>query len=646
MSESSTSLDSQQFTHIVLAVIWDDISGPSIISLHPPVFDDPESVALQIYLASVTVFGQHGQLQRTEFSVPLLSLGKNVFARVAFDAWDDPSLRAKERPFFLSIIVKQDTNSLLNTHLNNHIFTYLDKLKDNGKSFKAREVWQNITDAISEPTPQEVKFDQSQLDSEYSIPRALRELQTAIEAWEKLNDRNQLWIAIKVANRLENVDDVATGDALVLAGYIFNANNNSEDAQNAFERASDAYSRAHEFHKSGQAFCLAGRMAYFLGKNERAIELLQSGAIWIKDPQPLASLQYDLALVYQDLSRFEEANACFEKSVKLIRELDYQIAAKFSSTYASKLLIQAEHEKKDNPNYSLGLTRRAAEQRINAADFLQRSDEGYEEAATSFMLAAKIYFSLGNETKGIGLVENASTLFKRVDNISSALKTIYDGARTVESTDKKLQLLSKAINLVPQESYTLQNKRLVGLIAFELGRIHSQQNKIVKGQEHLDQAMKLLSEAKAPANEIIPVQIHRANNSFSLEDFVFAAQVFYEAYELLSDLKQSESVLTQKNRSLTNALISWRRGSTIYHNSGVVALKQKKEREAIEYFTKSVSLLIDFIEHNTLDTQETIQKILADRIMKLTLKDNLLLFAESKYKLQAIISDLQAFIQS
>ena len=200
--------------------------------------------------------------------------------------------------------------------------------------------------------------------------------------------------------------------------------------------------------------------------------------------------------------------------------------------------------------------------------------------------------------------------------------------------------------MVPRDDLTPQIKKLLGLISFEIGRIYSKQNNISDGQQHLEKALSLLTEAKASSNEIIQVQIHRANNSFSLEDFEHAARIFYRTYELLSELQQTESVSTQKNRCLTNALISWRRGSTIYHNSGVVALKQREERDAITYFTKSASLLIDFIEHNSLDTLETIQKILNERIMKLELKDNLLLLAESKYKLKEIISDLEAFKQS
>ncbi|MHA1933332.1 MAG: hypothetical protein ACW96X_12365, partial [Promethearchaeota archaeon] len=128
MTETSDFVNTRSIEFTILAVLWDEISGPTVISLYPLVFDDPESIALQIYLASVTVFGQHGQSQRTEFSVPLLSLGKNIVARVAFDAWYDPSLRGEERPFFLAFIMKLETSSLLNTLLDTQIYSYLNQL--------------------------------------------------------------------------------------------------------------------------------------------------------------------------------------------------------------------------------------------------------------------------------------------------------------------------------------------------------------------------------------------------------------------------------------------------------------------------------------------------------------------------------------
>ena len=152
MTETPDSVNTRSVDCTILAVLWDDISGPTVISLHPLVFDDPESIALQIYLASVTVFGQHGQSQRTEFSVPLLSIGKNVIARVAFDAWYDPSLRGEERPFFLAFIMKQETSSLLNTLLDTQIFSYLDQLKEEKSLFISKNTWDQIQKAISEWT--------------------------------------------------------------------------------------------------------------------------------------------------------------------------------------------------------------------------------------------------------------------------------------------------------------------------------------------------------------------------------------------------------------------------------------------------------------------------------------------------------------
>ncbi len=633
-----------QFNHVVLAVLWDDISGPSIISLYPLAFDDPESIALQIYLASVTVFGQHGQSQRTEFSVPLLSLGKNILARVAFDAWFDPSIRGEERPFFLAIIAKHDSVNLLNTHLDTHIFTYLDMLKEEKDKFNARLVWEKITDSISDSPIEKVHFDPASIDSEYAIPRALKDLQTAHEAWDKLKDRNQLWTAMKVANRLEKIDDNAAGEAFLLSGNIFQATNNFQDAQNAFKQATDAFSRAHEFQKSGQAFCLAGKMAYQLGNNDKAIELFQSGAVWIKDLNSQASLQYDMALVYQDLDRFEDANGCFEKSVKLIEEIDYNIAAKYTSTYASKLMLQAEKEKLENPTYSLGLTRKSAEQRIRAADFLKRNDDGLEEAATSLMLAAKIFFSLENELKGINLVKQASLQFKQVDNFQSALKTLYDGAQTVKDVESKLSLFNHALSLIPEETHDNQIKRLLGLISYEIGRIEIDRDQHLVSNNYLSRSKNFLTTAKAPTVELIPVLILFASNSFNIENFEDAASNFYAAYELLSDMEETESILNQKSRSLTNALISWRRSSTIYHNAGLVSLLNQKERESVEYFTRSAALLIEWVENNAIDSQDEIQKVLRDRVSRLQVKNDLFLLAESKYKIEGIISDLNSLI--
>jgi tetratricopeptide (TPR) repeat protein len=645
MVETNDSSDSRSINCTILAVLWDDISGPTVISLHPLVFDDPESIALQIYLASVTVFGQHGQSQRTEFSVPLLSIGKDVIARVAFDSWYDPSLRGEERPFFLAFIMRQKTSSLLNTLLDTQIFSYLDQLKEIKSSFDSKNIWNQIQKAMSQYSDKKTRLDEFQVDSDYAIPRALQDLRTASEAWEKLEDRKQLWIAIKVANRLENINDLAAGKAFILTGNIFQANSNYEDSQNAFERAAAAFSRSQEFGLAGEAYCLAGRNAYLSGKHERAIELLQSGAIWIKEPIPLASLQYDLGLVYHDLSRTEEANSCFEKAVKLVEGND-QLAAKYSSTYGSKLLIQSEQEKSENPTYALGLSRKSAEQRIKASMHLKRSDEGLEEAATSLVLAAKIFFSLGNENKGITLLKEASSLFIRVENHQSALKTLYDGTRNIQDSEKSISLLNNALNLIPEKMHDQKIKKLLGLISFELGQFEDQKNNLLLSFNHTNQALIFFKESRTKAAEVIPVLIQLGTISFKTENFEEAATYFYRAFESLSELETTQINTDKKDRSLKNALISWRRASTVYHNAGIIALKNNQERESIKYFTQSVSLLIEWVENNLEEAQEEVQKLIEERISKLLQKLSLFLLAESRYKLDAIISDLKSLVNS
>jgi len=174
----------------------------------PTALLDPESVALQIYLSSVTVFGQHGSSQRTEFSVPLLSLGQDAIARVAFDSWLDPSLRGEERPFFLAFLADQSTIDLLKPHLDTYIFEYLDILMEKKTYFSSQIIWNKIIDTFDASKGEEKeRYDLNSLetDFEYAIPRALKDLEIATTAWENLKDRNQLWTALRVASRLEHV---------------------------------------------------------------------------------------------------------------------------------------------------------------------------------------------------------------------------------------------------------------------------------------------------------------------------------------------------------------------------------------------------------------------------------------------------------
>jgi len=633
---------------IILAVHWDDISGPSIISLFPhTTLNDPESVALQIYLASVTVFGQHGHSQRTEFTVPLLSIGQDITARVAFDSWPDQSLRGKERPFFLAFLTDQTTGETINPHLNDFIFKYLDDLKDEKSDFSAQEVWETVTKSFQAPEEKE-QFDALtfEVDSEYAIPRALDDLETARDAWDNLKDRNQLWTALRVANRLENVDDKGAGSAFTLVGKILLAGNSYREAGEAFEKATNSYNRVRLFEEAGETSYLAGKSAFHLQEYEKAIELIQAATLWIKDPTLIAALNYDMGNVLHKQSRYEEANVCFEKAVRLATNIDKQTAADYSSTFASRLMYQAEKEKEENPAYALGLIRRSANQREEASHLLQLTEKGSHAAATSLILAVSAYFSLGNKEKGVNLLEKAADLFIQADDFISASRSLYDGARMMRDDKRSYELLSRAMSLLEEQKATFQENRLLGLISFEKGKVEEKQNQLSTAINSFESAISYLAKSSAPDLDLIPIHIQYANCLFKLEEFEKAAEFFLTGTKGLSSLPQTETVVDQKKKTLTNALISLRRASTAYHNAATIILKEKDENRAITMFTHSVSLLIDWIENNPKNDQSELRKVIETRISRLSVKKDLLLLAESRFKIDSMIKSLNMALQT
>ncbi len=597
-----------------------------------------------MYLSSVTVFGQHGSSQRTEFSVPLLSLGQNAIARVAFDSWPDLSQRGKERPFFLAFLTDQSAIDLLKPHLDSHIFRYLDLLKEKKTQFLSQDVWNSIIKAYSTSTDKEEEtfiINSLETDIEYPISGALKDLEIATSAWENLKDRNQLWTALRVANRLEHVDDKVAGEAFSLVGEIFLESNNFQESLEVFEKASDAFSRVRMYDKAGENSWFAGKCAYQKQEYNKAVELLQTAIVLVKDPKKVASINYDMGVVFHEQLKFDQANACFEKAVKLALETSKHNAAVYSSTYASKLHYQYEIEKNSNPTLSMGLLRRSAEQREKTAQYLQMINEGYNEAATSLILAANAYFELDNNKKGINLLERASDLFIEGKEPISAAKSLYDGANRAESPEKSISLLKKALSIIDQKEINTHGYRILGSIYYEKGRIEDKNKQTIAACESFNYSLRNLKKSGVPVANLIPVQIQYANALFRMEDFEASAELFLSGVNGFSTLPPTDNIIQQQNNALNNALISLRRASTIYHNAGIVALRNNDETHSINFFTRSTSLLIDWSEKNTISNHEKITKVLADRITTLSLKDNLLVLAESKYKLNSLIESLK-----
>jgi len=131
-----------------------------------------------------------------------------------------------------------------------------------------------------------------------------------------------------------------------------------------------------------------------------------------------------------------------------------------------------------------------------------------------------------------------------------------------------------------------------------------------------------------------------------MEDFEKAAELFLAGTKGLSTLPSTEIVVDQKKKALMNALISLRRASTAYHNAAIIILKEKDENRAMSMFAHSVSLLLEWVENNPKSNQDEVKKVVTTRVSRLSLKKDLLLLAESKFKLDSMIESLNMTHQS
>ncbi|MHA1971795.1 MAG: tetratricopeptide repeat protein [Candidatus Hodarchaeales archaeon] len=578
----------------------------------------------------------------------MLSLGPDIIARVAFDSWPDPNLRGKECPFFLAFISEQESNSFLENHLNLHIFEYLDILKEKKDNFSSQEIWDKIGDKFSKMVSiiehEDYNID---LEEDYSISKAIEDLQIAKNAWDRFHDRTQLWKALKAAQRLEHIEDTKAGEGFKLAGHIFYDSRNYQEAKEVFEKASDSFVRIRSYEKAGECIAFAGKCAHNLQDFNSAIELLQAATLWVKKPEIIATINYDMGLVLHVQNRYEEANAAFEKAVKISREIDTLMAAQYSSSYASKLMSQAEIEKKTNPDYALGLIKMSATKREEAARLLISIGGKEKEAANSLILATSAYLTLGNYEKAVELIEKSTKLLIEAQDYILAAKSLFDGARAIKNnTELSIRLLKKATQVIEKISDEKQKYRNLGLIYFEIGKIEKSLSKDIAAFNTFKSSLENLLKSEPSDSILVPVQIQLANYYFLFEDFEEAAHLFIDASKGLSSFQHSEKQVQQYKRTLMNAAISLRRASKSYHNAATILLKNYEENSAVDLYAHSISLLLEWIDLTTPNDKKDVIKTIKERITQLKFKNEFLIQAESRYKVESMIKSLKFALDS
>ncbi len=601
---------------VVLAVAWNEVEGPTIISKSPEEgLPDPINIALQIYLSSVAVFGQHGQTKRVDFSLPLLSISSNHIVRVAFDSWPDHEVRGDERPFFIGFIMDRDRDKLLADFIQMRIWHWMDQLKEVKMNFKTFPIYEEIIKFLSDKT---IKNETNILSENhakdniqsYSVNEALDDLEKASELWTKDRDRSILNDVLKAAYRLEGTN---AGNAYFLAGNIFF---NSADYENALE----SYNRALNAFKSdvnpqsegiGESMFNVAISAYRLERFDIAKTNLILSSSFIKDSIRKARMFLYLAQTQFRLGEYDNASNSFELAIdNALEGDDSELAGQILSVFASRLQERAGII--ESPSLRFTLLELSANQRQKASEYFKYR-ELTAEAGTSLVLASKTYQIIKYYDIAIKTLEEAAELFLGDSDFYSAGRALYDVIELYKNLpsikrEDLLEVSDRAHSVIMKITDETVKISLLAKLIREKAKIFESLNDFVQAKEIYES---LYQEAKsfAPTSEILSVYLSYANLLFQIEDYKKAGDIFYQIYSNFDPRTE------RAQKILKNTNISYKRALSGYLYAGTILLHKNSLDQAIEFFNDVIQLL-KMVSITSPDTEKESNKKFIDTNMK------------------------------
>ena len=601
---------------VVLAVAWNEVEGPTIISKSPEEgLPDPINIALQIYLSSVAVFGQHGQTKRVDFSLPLLSISSNHIVRVAFDSWPDHEVRGDERPFFIGFIMDRDRDKLLADFIQMRIWHWMDQLKEVKMNFKTFPIYEEIIKFLSDKT---IKNETNILSENhakdniqsYSVNEALDDLEKASELWTKDRDRSILNDVLKAAYRLEGTN---AGNAYFLAGNIFF---NSADYENALE----SYNRALNAFKSdvnpqsegiGESMFNVAISAYRLERFDIAKTNLVLSSSFIKDSIRKARMFLYLAQTQFRLGEYDNASNSFELAIdNALEGDDSELAGQILSVFASRLQERAGII--ESPSLRFTLLELSANQRQKASEYFKYR-ELTAEAGTSLVLASKTYQMIKHYDIAIKTLEEAAELFLGDSDFYSAGRALYDVIELYKNLpsikrEDLLEVSDRAHSVIMKITDETVKISLLAKLIREKAKIFESLNDFVQAKEIYES---LYQEAKsfAPTSEILSVYLSYANLLFQIEDYKKAGDIFYQIYSNFDPRTE------RAQKILKNTNISYKRALSGYLYAGTILLHKNSLDQAIEFFNDVIQLL-KMVSITSPDTEKESNKKFIDTNMK------------------------------
>ena len=567
---------------LCLAVVWDEKIGPEIISICPSdVLGDPTSIALQIYLSSAAVFGQHQTTQRIDFSLPLLSISPNHLVRVAWNSWDDSDVRGDARPYYIAFIWDKETDRFLVDEFNNRIWSLMERFNEEKRNFDLKETWELFRDLLHRLKSGGAKttdfiLQKPEGDRNYTILQAVRDIERSNDLWQRKKDKTALSLAMKSAYRLEGNEPDSAGHAFFLAAGIFFQSTDLENALENFTRSADSFRTAKDTQNAAEALFNCAVIAFRLEKYDLAkSQLLLSSEVDL-DSSKKARMYLLLAQTHTKLKEFDIASNSFEIAVEnAIRDSNFKLAAEILSQFAFRLSERAQETK--GHEIDTNLIEYSAHQRERAAEYLSKIGES-AEAASNLVLASKVYHQLKNDEKVISLLFKSKDLFLLDNDKLSAARVLLDVLYIRKDKRLAKDLGNEVLSLIEGISDLDSKNRLLGQTYLELAKQSD-------GWERIDFYQKALK-VVVTNDDFLKIGLSFSNYLYGIqEDYYQAGELFLEISKKLEGNKE------QSTKSLRNAHLSFRRAATAYYQSGTTQLLLRRFSEAVLLYKEAFKSL-------------------------------------------------------
>lgn len=569
---------------IGIAVVWDEFTGPEIISISPKdSITDPQSIALQIYMSAATVFGQR-KIERVEFSLPLLSWSLDSIVRVMFDTWVDQDVRGGERPCYIAFIMTKEISEILYKELNTSLSEATGNLKKQKENF-------NINNQVSilekqlfslRQTVTEIEDLRSKISqSEYSIASAQRDLIEAAQMWEN-NNINALGKALQAANRLKGIDYKSAADAFFLTGTILFQNTNYSSALENFQYATKEYESVDLVEEAAESSFNTAICYYRLGNYDEAKEKLFLSAPLLKDENKKAQVYLYLGLSLEALEKIDESRSYFQLGIDSANKAtNLKFAAQISDIYASTLTNRAKKiEKKSDDELYLNLMKTAAKHRGNAGNYYLEENM-FRESGASFSLAASIYENINDVKESQKYLIVASDSYKADKDFLSASKSLLKAiSLNTKTLSNPIELLQKVVEYSQNLADINSKNYWLGIAHREIARINEKNLQYIKAINSYNQSLSAFKVSLS--TEYVSVLLKKANLYFRVENFINAAIEFEQALILMTEKNIGD--VAQRDRCQKNALKSYKLAAAAYIQVANVYLFNKKYEESLDFY--------------------------------------------------------------